>query len=298
MTLEILRHSGPARLGKLHLEKTKIATPNMFSVITDAVDIEHDIYIASSDIKTKRKPIFFNSGSLNISDEIKINKKNQILPDYHAGLNVPRELAEDSVKETVKFAGKYPGHGAVIQGSKFIDLREECAKGLGDRPLFIIANGRRLLRNARLLVDIVTSVREAVPPNSALYFPLAPPHVFYMLAYMGVDFFDSGDCIIKAREGHILLPKPQDLESLKELPCGCAVCAGKGAEEMMDFDLLLGHNFNEAVKIIKEIRESIRSNTLRELVEEKASGDVSSMAMLRILDSEKEGFLEKYTPVV
>jgi queuine/archaeosine tRNA-ribosyltransferase len=297
MTLEILRHSGPARLGKLHLDGQKLATPNMFSVITDAADIEHDIYIASSDVKTERKPIFIGSGSLNISDKIKINKKNQILPDYHAGLHAPRELAEDSVKKTLRFAKKYPDHGSVIQGSKFIDLREECAKGLGDRPLFIIANGRRLLRNARLLVDVVASARETVPPNSALYFPLAPPHMFYMLAYMGVDFFDSGDCIIKAREEKILLPKPRDLESLKELPCGCAVCAGKGPKEMMNFDLLLGHNFNEAIKIIKEIRESIRSNTLRELVEEKASGDVSSMAMLRILDAEKAGFLEKYTPV-
>lgn len=297
MTLEILRHSGPSRLGKLHLDGQKIATPNMFSVLTEAVDIEHNIYIASSNIKTKRKPIFIGSGSLNVSDEIKINEKNQILPDYHAGLNVPRELAENSVRETVKFAKKYPDNSAVVQGSKFIDLREECAKGLGERPVFIIANGRRLLRNARLLVDIVASVRETIPPNSALYFPLAPPHMFYMLAYMGVDFFDSGDCIINAREEKILLPKPQDLRKLKELPCGCAACAGKGPEDLLDFDLLLGHNFNEALKIIKEIRESIRSNTLRELVEEKAAGDVSSMAMLWILDAEKAGFLEKYTPV-
>ena len=228
MTLEILRHSGPARLGKLHLEGYKIATPNMFSLITEAVDIEHDIYIASQDVKTTRKPIFIGSGSLNVSDEIKIDKKNQILPDYHAGLNVPRELAEDSVRDTVKFARKYPDNSAVVQGSRFIDLREECAKGLGERPMLIIANGRRLLRNARLLVEIVASVRETAPPNSALYFPLAPPHMFYVLAYMGVDFFDSGDCIIKAREGHILLPRPQDLKSLKELPCGCAACAGRG----------------------------------------------------------------------
>ncbi len=298
MTLEILRHSGPARLGKLHLDGSKIATPNMLSVITEAVDVEHDIYIASADVKTKRKPIFIGSGSLNVTDAIKINKKNQILPDYHAGLNIPRELAEMSVKETVKFAMKYPDNSAVIQGSKFIDLREDCAKGLGDRPLFIIANGRRLLRNGRLLVDVVTSVRETIPPNAALYFPLAPPHMFYILVYMGVDFFDSASCIINAREGHILMPKPRDIKSLKELPCGCATCAGRGPEEMMNFDLLLEHNFNEATKIIKEIRESIRENSLRELLEEKAAGDVSSMAMLRILDSKKQGFLEKYTPVV
>jgi tRNA-guanine family transglycosylase len=298
MTLEILRHSGPARLGRFHLDKQKLPTPNMFSVITGAVDIEHDIYIASSDIKTKRKPIFFNSGSLNISDKIKINKKDQILPDYHAGLTVPQELAERSVRETLQFAKNYPEHGAVIQGSRFIDLREECAREQGDRPLFIIANGRRLVRNPRLLVDVVTSVRETVPPNSALYFPFALPHLFYMLAYMGVDFFDSAECILNARLGKILLPRPTDIHSLKELPCNCSVCAGKTPEDLgKGFDLLLEHNFQEAVRITKEIRESIRANELRELVEEKASGDVGSMAMLRMLDAEKQNFLEKYTPV-
>lgn len=297
MTLEITKHSGPARLGKLHIDEGQVPTPNMFSVITDSSDIEHDIYIASMDVKTKRNPIFIGSGSLNVSDEIKIKKKNQILPDYHAGLNVYRGLAEDSVRHTVKFARKYPGQSAVIQGSKFVDLREECARGLGENPVLVIANGRRLLGNPRLLVDIVTSLREVIAPNSALYFPFAPPHMFYMLTYMGVDFFDSAECILKAREEIILLPKPIDLHKLKELPCGCAVCAGKGPEDLRDFDLLLQHNFGEAVKITKEIREAIRANTLRELVEEKASGDVSSMAMLRILDAEKGDFLEKYTPV-
>jgi queuine/archaeosine tRNA-ribosyltransferase len=297
MTLEILRHSGPARLGKLHLDEEKLPTPNMFSVITGSVDVEHDLYFAPMDAKTKRKPVFFGSGSLNISDDWEIKDRNQILPDCHAGLVVPRELAEESVKETVRFAKKHPGHGAVIQGSRYVDLRENCARGLGDRPVLVIANARRLLRNPRLLVDIVTAAREAVPPNTALHFPFAPPHLFYMLAYMGIDLFDSADCIIKAREGKLLAPKPAYVREMRELPCNCTACAGKTPEDMLDFDLLLEHNFGEAVKITKEIREAIRTNTLRELVEEKASGDVKSMAMLRILDSEKFDFLEKYTPV-
>jgi tRNA-guanine family transglycosylase len=172
------------------------------------------------------------------------------------------------------------------------------ARKLGDRPLLAIANGRGLLKNPRLLVDIVVTVRETIPPNSALYFPFAPPHMFYMLTYMGVDLFDSADCIIKAREEKMLTPKPLDLHRIRELPCNCGVCAGKTPDDLANsFDLLLKHNFGEAVKITKEIREAIRSNTLRELVEEKAAGDVGAMAMLRILDAEKGDFLEKYTPV-
>ena len=298
MTLEILRHSGPARLGKLHVNGKKLPAPNMFSVITGAADIEHDIYIASYDVKTKKKPLFIGSRSLNVSEDWKITKKNQILPDFRVGLSVPRELAEASVNETLRFAKKYPDCGAVIQGSVFLDLREKCARELGERPLFVIANGQRLLKNPRLLVDIVVSIREIILPNSALYFPFAPPHMFYILAYMGVDLFDSAECIIKAREEKMLTPRILDLRSLKELPCSCAVCRDRTPEDLLDFDLALEHNFSKAGEALKEIREAIRANTLRELVEEKAAGDVNAMAMLRILDREKGDFLERYTGVV
>jgi len=298
MTLEILKHSGPARLGKFHINDEKLPTPNMFSVVTDSIDIEHDLYIASSDIKTKRAPIFFNYGSLNVRDDWEIKFHNSILPDYHSGLQVPQELAEKSVKETLAFAKEHPEAGAVIQGSRFTGLREKCAMELGERPLFVIANGKRLVRNPRLLVEIVSKVREIIPPNSALYFPFAPPHMFYILAYVGIDFFDSAECIINARKERLLTPKPLDLHRMKELPCNCSACSRKTPESLAnDFDSLLLHNFHEAVKITKEIREAIRTNRLRELVEEKAAGDVTSMAVLRILDTEKPTFLEKYTPI-
>lgn len=298
MTLEILKHSGPARLGKLHLNGEKLATPNMFSVLTDAADIEHDIYITSSDVKTERKPLFVDWGGLSVFDERKFISQNAILPDYHVGLSVPRELAEMSVNETLRFAEGHPDCGAVVQGSAFPDLREKCARELGERSLFVIANGEKLVRRPRLLVEIVTSIREAIPPNSTLYFPAAPPHMFYILAYMGVDLFDSTDCIIKAREGMMLTPKPLDLHSLKELPCACAVCADRTPEDLLDFDLALQHNFQKAVEVTKEIREAIRANALRELVEEKVCGSVNAMAALRILDAEKGEFLERYTGVV
>jgi queuine/archaeosine tRNA-ribosyltransferase len=297
MTLEILKHCGPARLGKLHVDGRKVPTPNMFSVITDAVEMEHDIYIASSDVKTRRKPIFFDYGSLNVTDKWKIKKGNSILPDYRVGLSVPRELAEESVSKTLRFAKKYPDGGAVVQGSRFTDLRVKCARELGERPLFVIASARKLLKNPRLLVDIVTSIRETIPPNATLYFPFAPPHMFYILSYMGVDLFDSAECIIKAGEEKMLTPGILEICSLKELPCGCAVCAGKTPKDLLDFDLLLEHNFNKAVEVTKEIREAIRANALRELVEEKAAGNVNAMAMLRILDMEKQDFLERYTGV-
>ena len=161
--------------------------------------------------------------------------------------------------------------------------------------MLAIANGAKLIKNSRLLVEIATRARETISPNSALYFPFAPPHFFYLLAYMGVDLFDSADCILKAREKKFATTRGfLRLQSLKELPCSCKICENKIPSEL-SFSDILTHNINSTKQILKEIREAIRSYTLREVVEEKAACDATAMAALRLLDREKQDFLEKYT---
>lgn len=292
--LEILRHSGPARLGKMHYAKREIPTPNFFSILTENFSAEHDIYLASSDLKTEKEPVVFDYGSLNVKKRI---GKFGILPDEHVGFDVPRKLAELSVEKTIKFAKRYPAFGAVIQGSRYLDRREKCAEELWHRQILAIANGKKLIRNPRMLMEVVTMAREKISPNSLLYFPFAPPHTFHLLAYMGVDIFDSGDCMEKAAEKKFsTLRGALNLNELKELPCTCSACENTSPEKMKT-DKLFSHNFNMAAQAVKEVRECIRSNTLREVVEEKAGCSVSSMVMLRLLDREKKEFLEKYTDV-
>ncbi|MFQ6105954.1 MAG: tRNA-guanine transglycosylase, partial [Candidatus Hydrothermarchaeaceae archaeon] len=187
--------------------------------------------------------------------------------------------------------------GAVVQGSKYIGLRKKCAGELCNRPLLAIADGHKLLNNPRLTVEVVTAVREAISPNTAVYFPFAPPHMFYILAYMGVDIFDSSECIVKAVEGKLLTGGGVlDLAEMREIPCSCEACIGKSPREFKK-DNIFRHNFNTTTKVMKEIREGIRKNRLAEVVEGRASFDTKSMAMLRILNSKKCNFLEKYTSV-
>jgi len=49
--------------------------------------------------------------------------------------------------------------------------------------------------------------------------------------------------------------------------------------------------------IISEVREHIRNGTLRNLVEERAASSPQNMSALRILDREKQEFLQRYTPL-
>lgn len=347
--IEIIKHCGPARLGKLRCNDGAIQTPNFFLNLIKGIDINHDIYLAAGDFKTKKKPVVYDCGSFferrKFCEAFASQKREhewrtfarkmaslpvflasaraqvlrtsfaiaescphsygtsakfsgvEMLPDEHVGFDVPRSIAEAAVERTVEFSKKHPTQGAVIQGSKYLDLREKCARELEDHPLLAIANGAKLIKNPRLLVEILTKVREAISPHSALYFPFAPPHFFYLLVYMGIDLFDSADCILKAAEKKFITTRGfLALQSLKELPCSCEVCKSKTPSEL-DFDDILLHNINIAKQVVREIREAMRGNSLRELVEEKASCCAASMAALRLLDREKQDFLEKYTAV-
>ncbi|MFQ5816044.1 MAG: hypothetical protein ACE5G7_06055, partial [Candidatus Hydrothermarchaeaceae archaeon] len=226
MFLEILKHEGPARLGKLKHEdqdvKVEITTPNFFSIFSEEALLEHDVYLTSHRSTLNKENLVVDYGSLY---EEKPISRFGILPDERVGLKVPREMAEYSVEKTLEFAAKYPGYAAVVQGGRYVDLRRECAEALKDRPLLAIADSMEFSSNPRLLIDIVTTVRDVISPNTALYYPLAPPHMFYLLAYMGVDLFDTGDALLKARKGIISTPRGHlRLDEIGELPCTCSIC--------------------------------------------------------------------------
>ncbi len=300
MFLEILKHDGPVRLGRLKHEdenlKLDVATPNFFSIATNGISLEHDLYLASHRSTISEKNVLVDYGSLY---EEKPILRLGILPEARAGLKAPREIAEQAVEKTIEFATKHPGHGAVVQGGKYVGLRRKSAEAFADRPLLAIADGLELLEHPRSLVNIVTAVREAASPNTALYYPFAPPHMFYLLAYMGVDLFDTGDCLLRASERMISTSRGHlRLDEISELPCTCSICRNKKPEDLLeDYNATLNHNFNVALGIVREIRVAIKAGRYRELVEEKAAISPRTMASLRLLDREKQDFLEKYTPI-
>ncbi|HOQ18693.1 MAG TPA: archaeosine tRNA-ribosyltransferase, partial [Methanothermobacter thermautotrophicus] len=60
---------------------------------------------------------------------------------------------------------------------------------------------------------------------------------------------------------------------------------------------LMERNRHTLELIISEVREHIRNGTLRNLVEERAASSPQNMSALRILDREKQEFLQRYTPL-
>ena len=110
-------------------------------------------------------------GKLNGKKTPRLFFKNEmkISPSEGSSQNIDREIAEFNVNETLAIAKENVDNCnvAVIQGSKFIDLRIKCLKKLEEigYNVFIIANGDELLTNPRDLVDIIVNLRKNAQPR-------------------------------------------------------------------------------------------------------------------------------------
>jgi 7-cyano-7-deazaguanine tRNA-ribosyltransferase len=211
----------------------------------------------------------------------------KIIKDEAMPFDVPKELAEWSVNETIENIKKSEETGiGVIHGGKYLDLRIKCAKELDKLGIttFLIANPEKLLRNPKDLVDIVVNIRETVNPNAALYFPFVDINCIPLLTYMGVDLFGDFACDFYAHLNIMQTPTAKyDIQKYQIYDLSL--------EELKEY------NKNTMDFVIREVRENIKNKNLRNLVEERCCTSPEAMAALRILDKKYSGFLGKYTPL-
>jgi len=189
------------------------------------------------------------------------------------------------VNETVKNARESGENGiAVIQGSKYPDLRVKCAQELEElgNSVFLVANSEELMRRTMDLVEMMVTLRGALNPNSAIYFPFTDVSFIPLLAYLGVDLFSEDSCEFYAKLNTMLTPTTRyDVESYKIYE--------------MEQEELVTYNKNSMDFVLREVREHIKNGTLRNLVEERCCTSPEAMTALRILDRDHPDFLERYT---
>ena len=105
-------------------------------------------------------------GKLNGEKTPKLFYKDElkIAPSEGSAYNIDKEIAKFNIEETVRLAEENVDkcNAAVIQGSKYINLRIECMKKLEEigYNIFIVANSDELLTNPRELVDIIVNLRK------------------------------------------------------------------------------------------------------------------------------------------
>ena len=223
----------------------------------------------------------------NLTPKIFYKNQMKIAPNQGSSYNIDREIAEINVKQTLSLAKQHVNDAdiAVIQGSKYIDLRLECMKQLEEIGYngFIIANGDALLTNPRELVEVVTSLKKESKKSSYFIFSFAELSFMPILTYMGIDGFlaDSANYY-----SHLnVLQTPTKAYDLNTYPIYDDITQ-KELEEK---------NIENMEFTIKEIHAHMKNNSLRNLVEERSGTTPQNISTLKILDKTQMDYLLEYT---
>lgn len=164
-----------------------------------------------------------------------------------------------------------------------------------DAPIAVLAHARARFPLAREFAAATLQARRTAGPEPLLYAPgLGLPHELAMLAYLGVDLVDSATAMLAARRGQFLTPEGAlDGAALRERPCACPACQGPA----QGLEWLRGHNAWAIEAELRRVREAIRAQRLRELVEARVRAWPEGIALLRVLDLEHHGAFAARTPV-
>ena len=211
----------------------------------------------------------------------------KIAPNQGSAHNVDREIAEFNVKETLRLASENIDECdvAVIQGSKYIDLRVKCLKDLEEIGYngFIIANGDALLTNPKELVEVIINLKKEAKKSSYFIFPFAEISFMPILTYMGIDGFLSDSANYYSHLN--VLQTPTKSYDLNTYPI---------YENISQKDLE-NKNMKNMEFVIKEIHAHMKNRSLRNLVEERSGTTPQNISTLKILDRNFMDYLLEYT---
>ena len=211
----------------------------------------------------------------------------KIAPNEGSAYNIDREIAEFNVKETLRLARENVDECdiAIIQGSKYVDLRIDCLKQLEEIGYngFIIANGDALLTNPRDLVELVVSLKKEAKKTSYFIFSFTEVSFMPILTYMGIDGFlaDSANYY-----SHLnVLQTPTKSYDLNTYPI----------YEEITQEELEQKNIENMEFVIKEIHAHMKNRSLRNLVEERSGTTPQNISTLKILDRTCMDYLLEFT---
>ena len=294
MQFSVKNRDGPARIGELFIEDKIVITPNILFVNTSRTKAPNfaDILITNDNQKIKKPTIRIgNSAFSSLADkslgDLSVNNY-LIYPK-----DIPKELHLGSLEHNKKTY-----ECCIIPANK--EVISNILKD-NDASLFVVANSLQLLSQQSKFVEFMTELRRKIGYQRMIYLPcIGKPSSFALLAYMGVDFFDSISTIISARNEILLFPTGGlNKNELNEIPCSCPSCSKmKGKVLEMNYLQILNHNYFALLDEIKRVRNAIALGNLRELVETRVRSSPNLAAILKILDFQHYNFLEKRTPVV
>jgi 7-cyano-7-deazaguanine tRNA-ribosyltransferase len=284
------------------------------------------------------KPIMTDSGSYQLYEykdvEVSNNEIVQFQQNVGSDIGVPldiptapyssKEKAKEDLKETIRRMKEAKGiiqdrstkffpvstfsEGAdmmlagVVQGSTFLDLREECAKSVAEIGFDVYPIGGLvpLLESYAFdkLVDIIIASKKNLPLNSPVHvFGAGHPMLFSLAVALGCDLFDSAAYALYAKGKRYITNEGTKLvKDLHYLPCSCPICSSYTADEVKESeDLLASHNLYATFEEMRIVKQSIVEGNLWELCERRCRSHPSLLNALMKVTKYAE-LMEKYDP--
>lgn len=243
--------------------------------------------IKKFEIKSHDGPARLGKFDGNITPQLFKREDMKIAPSSASSYNVDKEIAKLNIRETLKLAREHVDECeyAVIQGSKYIDLRVECVKELENigYSCFLIANCDELLLHPRDLVNLVVELKKAIKPTSLLIFTFAEPSFMPLLCYMGVDGFLTDSANYYSYLNDFMTPtKTYDLGTYSIF-------------DEISREKLEEYNLKTLDFVIREIQAHIKNKSLRNLVEERSNTTPQNISALKILDKNYMDYLLENT---
>lgn len=262
-------------------------------------------------------------GGIDTNPEEIVRFQERIRSDIGVILDVPtggfatREEAEQTVRETIRRAkesvlwreDETMLWAGPIQGGRYLDLVEECARVMGGLDFHIhpLGSPTQIMEeyDYLTLVDMIVTAKRALPPERPLHlFGAGHPMMLSLAVALGCDLFDSAAYALFAKDGRYMTESgTMRLEEMEELPCSCPICVKRNVEDLVDLPkeeregLLARHNLYVVAKELRGIRESIREGTLWEHIESRCRTHPKLYQGLKRL-SEHKVYLEYNDPMV
>ncbi len=190
----------------------------------------------------------------------------------------------------------------VVQGSTFLDLREESAKGVAEIgfDMYAIGGVVPLLESYKFdtLVDIIVASKRNLPLNAPVHlFGAGHPMLFPLAVALGCDLFDSAAYAIYAKgRRYITSAGTRKMDDLRYLPCSCPVCSSYSLEEVKESeDLLASHNLWVSFEEMRIVKQSIAEGSLWELCERRCRAYPALLNALKQMTNYVQ-LIEKYDP--
>lgn len=286
---EVVERNGQARIGSWDIEEQSlnVKTPNILFIASDSFNPPNEAEILISDSAIQDgKPHIESLGSL-------FSQYDKKITEYTVSPHLVFPLSQYELNDHAAVVNKEK-----VQSKAFVTVGKgpsisDAVSGV-DAAVYILANSLHLIRRPKEFVETVVKLREAIGYQSLIYTPgLGAPSHIALLAYLGIDLFDSIPSIMNARMGNYLTTQgkvPHD--EVYEDFCFCPACrtGEKG------FDTLLAHNYYTALAELKLVRGSIHRGGLHEHAESRVMAEPHMVSMLRIFDSHHYHFQEKHLP--